>query len=66
MRFICGVSRGLVPFVQFKKTPMRSVTKHSVSPYIRALFNFSYIGSTCFGCDEVISKIADVSIILVW
>ena len=39
------------------KTPMRSVTKHSISQYLRALFNFSYISSTYSACDEVISKL---------
>ena len=54
---MCGALRGLVPFGQF--------TKREKHP-IRALLNFSYIGSSCFACDSVISKTADVSIILVW
>ena len=49
------------------KTPMTSVTKHYISQYLRALFNFSYVGSSDYWCQYYFSYfiILDVSIILV-
>ena len=62
----CVAQFGTICTIQKTRKIRMSVSKHSISPYLRALLDFSYIGSSCFARDGVISKIADVSIILVW